>query len=415
MNAPQEDAAAPRNKFMVLKLTDLKWEVDCFLFGTAFDQFWKLTPGTLLAILNPAILPPPKKANQHSGRFSLKLGSSEDCVMEIGVARDLGYCSSVKADGQTCGEWIDRRSSDVCEFHLNLFVERQRKGRMEVNGMWRGTSSTNAGDSDTRSKSRRSREAGGFDKQLKGQQRGVTQHREYGTLYSVPTGLGFGGKSAASLLDADDVDKLHNMTAEEASRKRIAAAQKERDIARQLAEMGRGVGAEYMQATTGTASAIRSKDLLAADAKALFEKPKAAELGLLGNKAGEIRLSPAKDRKHHFGIGAVSSAGGRGAMGWGGARQAGLLQPKVSSKSLEVPEKGQTTLRPETEKTTLGAVRPPAIRARSQDGSLSPKKRARFQLEKGIREPGRESGGQDLKLLDGLGGGDDDDDDLDIV
>ncbi|KAJ9621164.1 hypothetical protein H2203_007215 [Taxawa tesnikishii (nom. ined.)] len=35
---------APKNKFMVLKLTDLNWELDCFLFDTAFSQYWKLTP-----------------------------------------------------------------------------------------------------------------------------------------------------------------------------------------------------------------------------------------------------------------------------------------------------------------------------------------------------------------------------------
>ncbi|KAK5128209.1 hypothetical protein LTR85_002876 [Meristemomyces frigidus] len=390
MDKPQEDSEAPRNKFMVLKLTDLKYEVDCFLFGTAFDQFWKLTPGTLLAILNPSILPP--KTNQHSGRFSLKLGSSEDCVMELGIARDLGYCNSVKKDGQQCGEWVDKRSTDICEFHLNLFVEKQRKGRMEVNTMWRGT-----GDTDPRIKSR-SREAGGFDKEIK-KQKGVTQSREYGTLYAVPTGM----KSTASLLDAEDMNVLHNMTTEEASRKRIAAAQKERDLQKMLGEIGNSVGAEYMQAKTGATSSTRSRDIGAADARALFEKPKASELGLLNNKATATHLSPAKDRKHHFGISAIGSSG-RGAMGWGGAREYGLLQPK--NDRLGSPEKGQTKL----DATKLAPVRPPAVRARSTDGSLSPKKRARFMLDKkGLREPGRESGGPDLlKVLD-------DEDDLDIV
>ncbi|KAK4542551.1 hypothetical protein LTR36_006599 [Oleoguttula mirabilis] len=409
MDKPQEDAEAPRNKFMVLKLTDLKYEVDCFLFGTAFDQFWKLTPGTLLAILNPAILPP--KTNQHSGRFSLKLGSSEDCVMELGIARDLGYCSSVKKDGQQCGEWIDKRAADICDFHLNLFVEKQRKGRMEVNTMWRGT----GGDPKFRIKSQ-SREAGGFDKDIK-RQKGITQSREYGTLYSVPTGM---KNSAASLLDAEDMDALHNMTTEEASRKRIAAAQKERDLAKRLGEIGNSVGAEYMQAKTGatatsssTSRSTRSRDIGAADARALFEKPKASELGLLDNKATATHLSPAKDRKHHFGIGAVGSSG-RGAMGWGGAREYGLLQPKNTGR-LGSPERGQTKLDTTTAKL-VSAVRPPAVRARStEDGSLSPtKKRARFMLDKkGIREPGRESGGQDLwrgPLAD-----DEDEDGLDIV
>ncbi|KAK3679402.1 hypothetical protein LTR78_000963 [Recurvomyces mirabilis] len=385
---PQDDALAPRNKFMVLKLCDLKWEVDCFLFGTAFDQFWKLTPGTLLAILNPDIMPP--KTNQHSGRFSLKLGSSEDCVME--------------KDGQHCGEWIDKRSTEICEFHLNLFIEKQRKGRMEVNGMWRGTSS---GDSDSRAKSR-SREAGVFDKQMRTQQQkgkggvgsGITQSREFGTLYSVNT-----GSSAADLLDAEDRNQLNGWAEHEASRKRIAAKEEERKLQRTLAKLGDGgdsVGAACLRDKTGLAPTM------SLEAKALFQKPKAADLGLLGNKASTTHLSPSKERKKHFGLGALTTSG-RDAIGWGGARkvESALLKPSATAaKRLASPERGQTRLDP---------IRPPAIRARSQDGSAggslsSPtKKRARFLLaEKGLREPGRESGGVELKLNE-------DDDDLDIV
>ncbi|KAK4570266.1 hypothetical protein LTR86_002346 [Recurvomyces mirabilis] len=399
---PQDDALAPRNKFMVLKLCDLKWEVDCFLFGTAFDQFWKLTPGTLLAILNPDIMPP--KTNQHSGRFSLKLGSSEDCVMEVGMVRDLGYCNSVKKDGQHCGEWIDKRSTEICEFHLNLFIEKQRKGRMEVNGMWRGISS---GDSDSRTKSR-GRETGGYDKQMKAQQRkgkggaggGITQSREFGTLYSVNT-----GSSAADLLDAEDRNQLNGWAEHEASRKRIAAKEEERKLQRTLAKLGDGgdsVGAACLRDKTGLAPTM------SLEAKALFQKPKAADLGLLGNKASTTHLSPSKERKKHFGLGALTTSG-RDAIGWGGARkvESALLKPSTTAaKRLASPEKGQTR---------LDATRPPAIRARSQDGSASgslsspTKKRARFLLaEKGLREPGRESGGVELRLNE-------DDDDLDIV
>ncbi|KAK3070873.1 hypothetical protein LTR53_009671 [Teratosphaeriaceae sp. CCFEE 6253] len=396
---PQEDAEAPRKKFMVLKLSDLKWEVDCFLFGTAFDQFWKLTPGTLLAILNPEILPP-KPGQRDTGRFSLKLGSSEDSVMEVGVARDLGYCSAVRKDGQKCDAWVDKRSTEICEFHLDLFVEKQRRGRMEVNTMFRshGTGDPMATRGGVR---RRGAKPEG--------QMGVTQSREYGTLYSVP---GY-GKSAASLLDADDTDRLAGWAEGEASRKRIAAGQRERDLQRQLDKLSSGnesVGADYMRAQGGKGKGSGVGDAAADEAKGLFAKPKAADLGLLGNTAGTAHLSPAKDRKRHFGLGAVGTAG-RDAMGWGGAAKYGLLQPRTTR--MGSPEKGQTRL---DVNTTL-AGRPSAIRGRSQDGSRSAspeKKRARFMLaEKGLREPGRESGGAELNRL--LRVGDEDDDGLDIV
>ncbi|KAK4994772.1 hypothetical protein LTR28_000749, partial [Elasticomyces elasticus] len=73
-------------------------------------------------------------------------------------------------------------------------------------------------------------------------------------------------------------------------------------------------------------------------------------------------------------------------MGWGGANKRGLLERNVKALS---PEKGQTEL------------------AFQKDSS--PRKRARFQLEKGIRVPGRESGVGAGAVPDHA---DDDDDDL---
>jgi minichromosome maintenance protein 10 len=404
-NKAQEDAfEAPRNKFMVLRLTDLKWEVDCFLFGSAFDQFWKLTPGTLLAILNPGVMSP--KGNQNTGQFSLKLGSSEDCVMEIGVARDMGYCTAVKKDGNQCGTWVDKASTEICEFHLNLEIDRNRKHRMEVNGMWRGQAKNDNMNGKPKSWSK---DAGGFDNPMKkNKKQNTSYHPEFGRLYSVP---GAGGKSAASLLDAEDM--AHSAEQQEASRKRIAGAQRERDLAKKLGQMGSGVGAEYMRIkSTTTTTRLRSTTDTPASSAAgareeLFAKPSVAELGLLANKATDQHLSPAKDRKRHFGLGALSSAGAD-AIGWSGAKKAGLLLPKDKARDRS-PEKGQTKLDTPAQKSSL-------VRERSEEGSLnnSPKKRARFMLEKkGIREPGRESGGVELLKVGAVDVSEEDE--LDIV
>jgi minichromosome maintenance protein 10 len=399
-NKPQEDANAPRNKFMVMTLVDLKWEIDLFLFGTAFDQFWKLTEGTLLAIQNPSILPP--KGNQNNGRFSLKLGSCEDRVMEIGVARDLGYCVSVKKDGEKCGEWIDKRSTQVCDFHLNMMIDKSRKGRMEINTMWRsGMDNDTCGNE---GKGRRKIDPVNLKKQLPGKRAG-----EHGRIWSVDTGF---GKSAAKIFDGEDKASVESLTAEETSRKRIAAAQRERDLAKKLESMGGSVGADYLRARQTTTTTTTSSSTRSSQEKTLFEKPTASDLGLLGNKATAIRLSPAKDRKRHFGTAAISSAG-KEALGWGGAKTWGLLQPKGISK-FGSPERGQKTM---SGQATAAANLPRgAIRPRSQDGSsASPKKRARFALEQGIREPGRESLGG-IAVANAAGGfDDDDDDDLDIV
>lgn len=373
-----EDAVsmkAPKAKFMVLRLCDLKWTLDCYLFGTAFDKYWKLTEGTLIAILNPGIMPP--RGNIYNGNFSLKLASSDDCILEIGKARDIGTCSAIRKDNKACTSWTNKAKSALCDFHLELQVKRARKGRMEVNSMWRGEA-----EAEQPKKPPVKYDPRHF-------------HYEHGEYWTP----GVKGPSAASLLDDDDTHVFNNMTKEEASRKRIAASQRERDLATKLGAMKGGVAGEYFRA----AYDLPHDDRAEFPDEVNFIKPTAAELGLLGKKADNQRLSPAKDRKRHFGIGAISSAGTE-AMGWGGARNARLLQP--ASNRLGSPERGQTAM------SAKGALRGP-----SRERSLSPSKKARFNLASGIKTPGRESGGQDVlervrrrAMID-----DHDDDDLDIV
>ncbi|KAL8804052.1 MAG: hypothetical protein Q9223_005936, partial [Gallowayella weberi] len=129
-----ESETNARGKYMAITLTDLKWTLELYLFTTAFTRFRKLTPGTVIAILNPNIMPPPPH-NPHNNRFSLTLSSSDDTILEIGTSRDLGWCSAVKKDGKYCGDWIDKRHTSVCEFHVDRVLEKTRRGRMEVNSM----------------------------------------------------------------------------------------------------------------------------------------------------------------------------------------------------------------------------------------------------------------------------------------
>ncbi|KAK6432184.1 hypothetical protein LTR95_011647 [Oleoguttula sp. CCFEE 5521] len=380
---PPEDASAPRNKFMVLALTDLKWTVDLFLFGSAFDQFWKLTPGTLLAIQNPAILPP--KGNQHSGAFSLKLGSSEDRVMEIGTARDLSYCVSIKKDGQPCATWVDKRSSDICEFHLALLVDKSRKSRMEVNGMFRGGTTTRSTSPNSRGRrGARSHRPG----EPSAKPKVGTYSREHGQLFSLPsTGP---GRSAASILDAEDASTLASLTSEESSRRRIAAAQRERDLAAQLSALPSTIGVDYLRAAGRGKGSSQSDATADARGTGIFEEKKSArELGLLSNSAAASRLSPAKNRKAHFGSAAVGTSG-RNGMGWGGHAKWGLLQPNAKVTETVAEGGGEKG---------VGSVKS-AIRGRSRSPE---KKKARILVEgKGIRTPGRESLGMTIGEEDEL-------------
>jgi minichromosome maintenance protein 10 len=354
--AKSESDCSTAGKFMVIRLTDLKWELDLFLFDTGFARFYKLTPGTLVAILNPEIMPPRHK---DTGKFSLKLTSSDDTVLEIGIARDLRYCSAMRKDGKECGQWIDGRKTEVCDFHIELQVEKARRGRMEVNTMSGFGKGKEAGHG---------RGRGG---KAKKDDRFGRYHDNFlhETMYIAP-----GAGAAASLLDDDGAFEKGASRAE-LHRKRLAEKEKERELAKKLGEMGRGTGSEYMKAK-GTKKELPSQssvnELLSTTESDTIAPSTAAQI-LLGKKAQDVSLSPVKRKR-------TISNKPKEPVGWGGAFKRGLLLPD---------EKRETS---------------------------PSKKKARFMLEdKGIREPGRESlGGLDVGLVAAMDE-DDDDDGLDII
>ena len=275
-------------KYMVLTLTDLKWTVDLFLFTTAYTRFRKLTPGTLVALLNPDVMPPPP-GKADTARFSLKLASSDDTVLEIGTSRDLGWCKSIRKDGKECPSWIDKRHTEFCEFHVDVIVERTRRGRMEVQGMSApfapgGRKGGRTGHFGERKRGKKSANEDRFIKE------GAQYDRGSGSRYFVglPT---LGGRSAAQLIDAEGILERGG-SKEERVRKRLAEREKEIETAKKLGEGGNGAGSDYLRIRQGGDASMRDY----ADPQAP-DPVDATSLGLLGNKATNVHLSPLKKRK----------------------------------------------------------------------------------------------------------------------
>ncbi|TKA80467.1 hypothetical protein B0A49_00851 [Cryomyces minteri] len=414
-----------RSKFMVLKITDLKWEIDLFLFDTGFSQFWKITLGTVVAILNPSIMPP-RPEKRDTGAFSLKLTSSDDTVLELGMSRDLGFCKAVKKDGQECRAWIDKRRTEVCEFHVQLQLERAKAGRMEVNTM------VPFGGSGGGGQGMRSKGRGMFGGRGHGDGTdGLTHEGRYHdratheTAYIVPAQFSR-GRSTAALMDDDQADTgamERGCSKAELMRRRLAERERERLLAEKLGASGRGMGSEYLRLKHAANRKTSAVDGAGAGgrgsggaglADGSDEPPDAAALGLLSNRAEDVSFSPVKRRRigsARRAPGPTSTAGGSEAMGWGGAYKSGILYPKDLK---EVVEKGQTTLQ--------SSLTTPIASKSGEHGVENPaKKRARFVLGgKGIREPGRESLGERLDGLSALvaagkGGEDESDDGLDVI
>lgn len=114
-------------------------------------------------------------------------------------------------------------------------------------------------------------ESGGV-KEGKGGKEGGQWDRETGSRYFI----GPGNATA---------DEGFERGKEERIRKRLAERQREKEIARQLGQGGNGMGGEYLRLRHEASSTQHVPSKAETDA---------ATLGLLGNKAGDVHLSPLK-------------------------------------------------------------------------------------------------------------------------
>ncbi|KAI1145776.1 hypothetical protein F4825DRAFT_230422 [Nemania diffusa] len=406
------EANPAKAKYMVLKLVDLKWELELFLFNTGFERYWKLTPGTLLAILNPTIMPPPPNRTD-TGRFSLVINSDDDTILEVGTARDLGFCKSVKKDGTLCTSWVNSKRTEFCEFHMNLALSKKKLARQDVNAF-------NTGLGPKRSNSHRLPNWDGQDSDAGKKQRGNYDRSSQSSWFVHKA-------SAASMLDNEILGGKVTSTIErsEALRRRLATEEKERDIMKKLGELGNGAGKEYMRSTKsgGPNQFGSSLTSTAASSATLTGEPRpqldAKSLGLIQDRSNKIHLSPVKRKRMESALSSRNSsflgsaasgpsAAGAGGLGWGG----GLKDKLARMKEGENLRGAETSSEKET---------PPS--EPSQDRNRSPaRKKTRFVTEKGIREAGRESLGGELAAGGRIGSQgrgmvflDDDDDDDELV
>ena len=464
---PGNDSKAQqdRGKYMVITLVDLTYEVELFLFNSGFDRFWKLTPGTVLAILNPGILPPPP-GREATNRFGLVINSDEDTILEIGNARDVGYCKSIKKDGTYCQSWVNARRTEYCEFHTNEAVRKARSSRIEMSTTAGFGSDGPRGRNNSRQAHHKSEEElklGRYDRATQSQYFISTAHRTTDPDDEQITGMADRKEREAGL------------------KRRLAQKEKERDIARRLGEVGAGAGKDYMTRAASRATTTNSRPTLGSSfssaatssfssaaptsattsasslgtttSTAFGERPKwdARALGLVGRRGDDqpkIHLGPAptkRKRPESSGSSTVSNMppasnnnttnnnNTKTPLGWGTTLKSKLgrmkegerLDGRTITTTTTTSSSYSTSMTGTATTTTAGDPLPPVLiaagGAAARRGERSPvRKKTRFVTEKGIREAGRESLGEPLSaavktrrqvVLDD----DDDDDDLIIV
>ena len=315
-----EDGSQNQKRFMVLQLSDLAWSIDLYLFGTALPKYHRLSPGTVVAILNPGIMPP-RKGKEDTGAFSLTLHHGDDTLLEIGTARDLGFCVALKKDGQECGSWVNLVKTEVCEWHLNAQITKTQAGRMGVNT---GSNAIGRDVSGSRLRNRLvagARDGTGSNRGLQSRSQGYnfdlgSQSRYFMTpsnetqrkMNCANQGEIF-ERSAVSLMEADDdndpfvAEGRLSRDTESRLKKRLLNEEKEREIALKLASRGpTGAGSEYLRhriapSLDGTYSAENATDETRRKKSAMATKD---NIMMPGNRASgkraadSVRLSPMK-------------------------------------------------------------------------------------------------------------------------
>lgn len=118
-----------RSKYMKVHISNFRQQVTLSLFDAAFKRYWKLRVGDVIAILNPHVWP--YKSKEESG-FTLFLKEDTRSILEMGRARDFGYCKSIKKDGTRCTVPIDTSKSEYCEYHIERAFKKTASQRVEL-------------------------------------------------------------------------------------------------------------------------------------------------------------------------------------------------------------------------------------------------------------------------------------------
>ncbi|XP_063537400.1 protein MCM10 homolog [Cydia strobilella] len=114
------------NQFLIWTLSDLKDDlktVSMFLFRKAYNDLWKTTAGTVVAVLNPNVL---DRSQNSADQACLSVETSER-VMILGQSKDLGTCKSKKKNGEPCTAFVNLSQCEHCIYHVKQEYQKYSK------------------------------------------------------------------------------------------------------------------------------------------------------------------------------------------------------------------------------------------------------------------------------------------------
>lgn len=106
-----------------------------FLFRKAYNDLWKTTEGTVVAVLNPNVL----DRSQNSADQACLSVDSPDRVMILGQSKDLGICKSRKKNGEPCTAFVNLNQCEHCIYHIKQEYQKySRRQELQSSTMGKG-------------------------------------------------------------------------------------------------------------------------------------------------------------------------------------------------------------------------------------------------------------------------------------
>lgn len=127
---PPSDSKSGK-KYLRFSITDMQGTlITVFAFGRAFEDCWRLEPGTLVCIAQPEITN--RATDNGSVGISLKLFQGGE-LQEVGRAVHFGFCKSLTRAGVRCRNSVDTSKGQHCEYHVKQEYKRTMASRMNLN------------------------------------------------------------------------------------------------------------------------------------------------------------------------------------------------------------------------------------------------------------------------------------------
>ncbi|GMF19588.1 unnamed protein product [Phytophthora fragariaefolia] len=114
--------------FMVWGLSDLDGtELGVFLFGDAYVKHWKELTGSVIAVLNAALMPATEK-----NKFAFKATQPSE-VVKLGKALDFGICKGTTSGEARCRLAVNTAKTQYCLHHIATNFMQAGRGRQQLN------------------------------------------------------------------------------------------------------------------------------------------------------------------------------------------------------------------------------------------------------------------------------------------